>query len=37
MQTIAKLNNVPTLGRNAGDRPLERQEIIKAYIIKETK
>ena len=32
MQTISKLEDVPTLGRSAGDRPLERQEIIKAYI-----
>lgn len=32
MQTLKKLNNVPTLGRDGGDRPLERQEIIKAYI-----
>jgi len=34
MSTIKKLNNVATLGRDAGDRPLERQEIIKAYILK---
>ncbi|PHS58158.1 MAG: peptidylprolyl isomerase [Sulfurimonas sp.] len=34
MNTINKLDNVPTLGRNAGDRPLSRQEIIKAYIKK---
>lgn len=32
MQTIKKLEAVPTLGRSAGDRPQERQEIIKAYI-----
>ncbi len=32
MQTIMKLNNVATTGRSGGDRPLERQEIIKAYI-----
>ncbi|MCX6052409.1 MAG: peptidylprolyl isomerase [Campylobacterales bacterium] len=32
MDTIKKLNDVATLGRSAGDRPLERQEIIKAYI-----
>ena len=32
MQTLAKLNDVATSGR--GDRPLERQEIIKAYIKK---
>ena len=30
--TLKKLNNVATTGRNGGDRPLERQEIIKAYI-----
>ena len=34
MQTIKKLDNVATLGRSGGDRPLERQEIIKAYIKK---
>lgn len=32
MQTLQKLNNVATSGRSGGDRPLERQEIIKAYI-----
>jgi len=32
MKTIMKLNNVATLGRAGGDRPQERQEIIKAYI-----
>lgn len=32
MGTIQKLNNVATMGRSGGDRPLERQEIIKAYI-----
>jgi len=32
MDTIKKLNDVATLGRSSGDRPLERQEIIKAYI-----
>lgn len=37
MQTLSKLNDVATLGRSAGDRPLERQEIIKAYILKEVK
>ncbi len=31
--TINKLNNVATLGRSGADRPLERQEIIKAYIL----
>ena len=34
MSTIMKLNNVATLGRNGGDKPQERQEIIKAYIKK---
>lgn len=34
MQALNKLNNVATLGRRAEDRPLERQEIIKAYIKK---
>ncbi len=32
MDAVKKLDNVATLGRNAGDRPLSRQEIIKAYI-----
>ena len=32
MQTLQKLNDVATSGRSGGDRPLERQEIIKAYI-----
>jgi len=32
MQTLMKLNNVATTGSRGGDRPLERQEIIKAYI-----
>ena len=32
MKIIKKLENVPTMGRNGGDRPIERQEIIKAYI-----
>ncbi len=36
MQTVSKLNNVATSGQRGGDRPLERQEIIKAYL-KETK
>ena len=34
MVTLKKLNNVATSGRNGGDRPLSRQEIIKAYIKK---
>ncbi len=34
MQTVMKLNDVATMGRSGGDRPLERQEIIKAYIKK---
>lgn len=29
--TLNKLNNVATSGRRAGDKPLKRQEIIKAY------
>jgi peptidylprolyl isomerase len=32
MATLKKLNNVATSGRRGGDRPLERQEIIKAYL-----
>jgi len=32
LTTLKKLNNVATTGRNGGDRPLVRQEIIKAYI-----
>ena len=35
MQTIKKLNDVATSGRSGGDRPLQRQEIIKAYILKD--
>lgn len=31
MDTVKKLNNVATSGRGGGDRPLQRQEIIKAY------
>ncbi len=34
METVIKLNNVATQGRSAGDRPLVRQEIIKAYLVK---
>jgi len=34
LKTIMKLNNVATTGRRGGDRPLERQEIIKSYIKK---
>ena len=34
MKTIEKLNNIATMGRSGGDRPQERQEIIKAYIKK---
>ena len=34
MSAINKLNNVATKGRRGGDKPLERQEIIKAYIKK---
>ena len=32
MTSVKKLDNVPTLGRRAGDKPVSRQEIIKAYI-----
>ena len=32
LNTLHRLNNVATLGRSGGDRPLERQEIIKAYM-----
>jgi len=32
MDTIDKLNNVPTSGRSRGDRPVEEQKIIKAYM-----
>lgn len=34
MTAINKLNSVATLGRRGGDKPQERQEIIKAYIKK---
>jgi peptidylprolyl isomerase len=30
--TLKKLNNVATSGQYGGDRPLETQKIIKAYI-----
>ncbi|EQB40132.1 hypothetical protein M947_03670 [Sulfurimonas hongkongensis] len=32
MSTIKKLNSVATLGSSGADRPIERQEIIKAYL-----
>ena len=32
VQTLSKLNSVATAGRSGADRPLKRQEIIKAYI-----
>ena len=32
MDALEKLGAVPTTGRRGGDRPLQRQEIIKAYI-----
>lgn len=35
MGNVKKLENVPTLGQNAGDRPIETQKIIKAYIKKD--
>ncbi len=31
--TLKKLNDVATLGRSGADRPLVRQEIIKAYLV----
>ncbi|MCF6340717.1 MAG: peptidylprolyl isomerase [Sulfurimonas sp.] len=34
MGSIDKLNNVETTGRRGGDKPVNRQEIIKAYIKK---
>lgn len=34
MDALRKLNNIATSGDRGGDRPLERQEIIKAYIKK---
>ncbi len=33
MDTVIKLENVPTSGRRGGDRPLEAQTIIKATIV----
>lgn len=35
-KTLQKLNDLPTMGKSGGDRPLERQVILKAYI-KESK
>ncbi len=32
MKTLMELGNVATTGRSRGDRPLKREEIIKAYI-----
>ncbi|MFT5835188.1 MAG: peptidylprolyl isomerase [Sulfurimonas sp.] len=32
LKTIMKLNNVTTSGRRSGDKPIKRQEIIKAYL-----
>ena len=32
MESVKKLDNVATLGRSGGDRPISRQEIIKAYV-----
>ena len=34
MKVVKKLENVPTLGQSAGDRPLEEQKIINAYVKK---
>lgn len=35
MGNVKKLENVPTLGQNAGDKPVETQKIIKTYIKKD--
>ncbi len=32
MENVTKLENVPTSGRRGGDRPLQEQKIIKAYL-----
>ncbi len=32
MDTVDKLNNIATTGRSGGDRPLEKQVILKAYM-----
>ena len=32
MATLKKLNNVQTMGRRGADRPIQRQEIVKAYV-----
>lgn len=34
MDTVKKLENVPTMGRRGNDRPLEAQTILKATIVK---
>ncbi len=34
ISVVKKLNNVATLGQNSGDKPIEEQKIIKAYIKK---
>jgi len=34
MAVVNKLDNIATLGRSGGDRPQQRQEIIKAYLKK---
>ena len=34
MENVYKLENVPTTGRNGGDRPLEKQTIVKATVLK---
>jgi len=33
METVRKLENVPTSGRSGGDRPLQKQTIIKAAVV----
>lgn len=37
MKTLYKLNNIATSRRSGGDRPLQRQEILKASILKDAK
>lgn len=37
LRVVMKLGDVATVGRYGGDRPLERQEIIKAYIVEKAK
>ncbi len=37
MQTVYKISKVQTSGRYGGDKPLQRVEIIKAYVMDDTK